>query len=173
VSSPGDDRKAEGPAKTGEAQGTGRDETELERIDRNLAELLQELRVALPGVQVLFAFLFILPFNQGFADVTNFEKDVYLVTLLSTALASILLIAPSMHHRLLFRTDNKEKILFLSHRFAMAGMGVLGVAITGAVLLVSHYVFGETTSIVVSVATALVTTIAWIAIPLRTRLLED
>ena len=75
-----------------EAQGTGRDETELERIDRNLNELLQELRVALPGVQVLFAFLLILPFNDRFADVTPFERDVYLVTLLATALASVLLI---------------------------------------------------------------------------------
>ena len=173
MSSPGDDRKGEGPSETSKAQGTGRDETELERIDRNLAELLQELRVALPGVQVLFAFLFILPFNQGFLKVTEFEKDVYLVTLLCTALASILLIAPSMHHRVLFRTDNKEQILFLSHRFAMAGMGILGLAITSAVLLVSHYVFGETTSIVVTASTALVTAIAWIAVPLRTRLVED
>lgn len=155
------------------AQGTGRDETELERIDRNLEELLQELRVALPGVQVLFAFLLILPFNQGFADVTDFEKDVYLVTLLSTALASILLIAPSMHHRLLFRTDNKEKILFLSHRFAIAGLAVLGLAITGAVLLVSHFVFGPTTAAVVTAATAVVTTIVWIAVPIGTRIAQD
>lgn len=156
-----------------EAQGTGRDETELERIDRNLSELLQELRVALPGVQVLFAFLLILPFNQGFTNVSDFEKDIYLVTLLCTALASILLIAPSMHHRLLFRTDNKEKILFLSHRFAMAGMAVLGAAITGAVLLVSHYVFGETSSIVVSSATALVMVGVWGAIPLGVRAADD
>lgn len=156
-----------------EAQGTGRDETELERIDRNLSELLQELRVALPGVQVLFAFLLILPFNQGFTKVSGFEKDIYLVTLLCTALASILLIAPSMHHRLLFRTDNKEEILLLSHRFAMAGLAVLGLAITGAVLLVSHYVFGETSAIVASTATALTMLAVWVAIPLGVRIADD
>lgn len=165
----GDDRATE----TKKAQGTGRDETDLERIDRNLSELLQELRVALPGVQVLFAFLLILPFNQGFTKVTDFERDVYLVTLLCTALASILLIAPSMHHRLLFRTDNKEEILFLSHRFAIAGLAVLGAAITGAVLLVSHYVFGETSSIVASSATALTMIVVWVAIPLGVRAAAD
>ena len=173
MSSPGDDREAEGPSEAGEAQGTGRDETELERIDRNLEELLQELRVALPGVQVLFAFLLILPFSQGFAQVTDFERDIYLTTLLATALASILLIAPSMHHRLLFRTDNKEKILFLSHRFAIAGLSVLGLAITGAVLLVSHFVFDSTTAIVATVATAVVMTIAWIVVPIATRISES
>lgn len=152
------------------AQGTGRDETELERIDRNLNELLQELRVALPGVQVLFAFLLILPFNQRFLTVTDFERDIYLVTLLCTALASILLIAPSMHHRLLFRTDNKEEILLLSHRFAMAGLAVLGLAITGAVLLVSHFVFGETSAIVASAGAASTMFVFWVAIPLRIRI---
>src|SRR3954451_4684869 len=78
----------------------GRDETEKERIDRNVIELLNELRVALPGVQVLFAFLLVLPFNQGFTSVTNFQKTVYLVTLLATAFSAVTLIAPSMHHRL-------------------------------------------------------------------------
>ena len=155
------------------AQGSGRDETELERIDRNLNELLQELRVALPGVQVLFAFLLILPFSKGFADVTQFEKDVYLATLLCTALASILLIAPSMHHRLLFRTNNKEEILMLSHRFAMAGLAVLGLAIIGAVLLVAHFVFGDTTAIISSVATATVMVVVWGALPLAVRLKND
>jgi uncharacterized membrane protein len=155
------------------AQGDGRDETPLERIDRNLDELLQELRVALPGVQVLFAFLLILPFNQGFVDTTEFERDIYLTTLLCTALASVLLIAPSMHHRLLFRTDNKEKILFLSHRFAMAGLAVLGVAICGALLLVCHFVFGSTTAWVVTGLTASAMAFVWVAMPLRTRFSDD
>lgn len=155
-----------------EAQGSGRDETELERIDRNLSELLQELRVALPGVQVLFAFLLILPFNDRFADVTPFERDVYLVTLLATALASVLLIAPSMHHRILFRTDNKKKVLFASHYFAMAGLAVLGIAITGAVLLVTHFVFGPATAIVTSILCAGTMLVVWVAIPVRT-LLSD
>lgn len=154
------------------AQGTGRDETELERIDRNLNELLQELRVALPGVQVLFAFLLILPFNERFKDVTSFEKDVYLATLLATALASVLLIAPSMHHRILFRSDNKERILFHAHRFAMAGLAVLGVAITLAVLLVTHFVFGQGTAIVAAALCTGAMLLAWVAIPVRTLLSE-
>src|SRR4051794_37595741 len=83
----------------------GRNETEKERLDRNLNELLGELRVALPGVQVLFAFLLAVPFNQGFSKATQFQKDIYLVTLLLTAAASALLIAPSAYHRLMFRRD--------------------------------------------------------------------
>src|SRR6478735_5618810 len=112
-----------------------RDETPLERIDRNMTELLNELRVALPGVQVLFAFLLVLPFNQGFASVTSFQKDVYLVTLLTTALAAICLIAPTMHHRIQFRENKKAEILRDANRLTIVGMTALAVAMTGAVVL--------------------------------------
>ena len=82
---------------------SGREETEGERLDRNLGELLQELRVALPGVQVLFAFLLAVPFQQGFTKITSFQKDVYFATLLLTAISAVLLISPSAYHRLTFR----------------------------------------------------------------------
>src|SRR5206468_5900239 len=97
---------------------TGRDETDWERADRNLQELLGELRVALPGVQVLFAFLLVVPFNQRFADVTDFQEKLYFVSLLLTAGASAFLIAPTVHHRLEFRLQDKEYIVVVANRLA-------------------------------------------------------
>src|SRR3954462_6148761 len=111
---------------------TGRHETEKERLDRNLNELLQELRVALPGVQVLFAFLLTVPFQQGFSKADGFQKDVYLVTLLLTAVATALLIAPSAYHRLEFRQNDKKHIVTVANRFAIAGFAVLAAAMTSA-----------------------------------------
>src|SRR5215210_9462632 len=89
----------------------GREESERERLDRNLQEMLGELRVALPGVQVLFAFLLVVPFNQRFGQVTPFQEKVYFVTLLFAAAASVCLIAPTMHHRITFRHQQKEYVV--------------------------------------------------------------
>src|SRR3954466_10025134 len=99
----------------------GRDESDKERLDRNLNELLGELRVALPGVQVLFAFLLTVPFQQGFQRVTEFEKSLYFATLITTALAAALLIAPSSLHRIEFRRDDKHFDVFTANRLAVAG----------------------------------------------------
>jgi hypothetical protein len=151
---------------TDDPAGSGRDETEKERIDRNIIELLNELRVALPGVQVLFAFLLVLPFNQGFTSVTDFQKTIYLVTLMATALSAILLIGPSMHHRLQFREDNKAQILRDSNRLAVAGMTALAVAMTGAVMLCTDYVFSSSTMAVCVAAVALAFAIVWYVVPL-------
>lgn len=142
-----------------------RDETELERVDRNMIELLNELRVALPGVQVLFAFLLVIPFNQGFENVTSFQRDVYLGTLLATALSTVLLIAPSMVHRLQFREDNKEQILRDSHRVTIVGMSVLALAMCGAVALVSNFVFGTAATIASVSGFALAFFSFWYALP--------
>src|SRR3954470_23935070 len=98
----------------------GREETEKERLDRNLIELLNELRVALPGVQVLFAFLLAVPFNQRFAEVTDFQRDVYFATLMCTAVATALLLAPSTLHRIQFRQDDKKFIVSSANRYAIA-----------------------------------------------------
>src|SRR5690349_23331973 len=94
---------------------SGRDESEDARLDRNLGELLQELRVALPGVQVLFAFLLAVPFQQHFTEITPFEKKVYFATLLCTALSAALLIAPSSYHRMTFRLQQKHELIFLAN----------------------------------------------------------
>src|SRR3954471_13326425 len=113
-----------------------RDETRKERIDRELIELLNELRVALHGVQFLFAFLLIVPFQQTAAKMTDFQRDVYFVALVSAAIATDLLIAPAAQHRLLFRQKEKEALLHRSSRSAFAGTLVLAVAVVAALLLV-------------------------------------
>ena len=114
-----------------------RNETELERHDRNLNELLGELRVALPGVQVLFAFLLVAPFNQRFGTLSHFERRLYFVTLLCTLLASILLIAPTLVHRFQFRLGEKAYVVDTANRPMIAGLSVFAVAMTCAVLLIT------------------------------------
>jgi len=146
-----------------------RGETELERYDRNLNELLGELRVALPGVQVLFAFLLVAPFNQRFGTVSSFERALYLCALLLTLLSSILLIAPTMIHRLHFQLGAKAYIVHTANRLMIAGLAVLAAAMTAAVLLVTHYLFGPTLA---SVTTAFVVAgfaLTWFALPIRNR----
>jgi len=142
-----------------------RDETEAQRVDRNFNELLGELRIALPGVQVLFAFLLTVPFAQGFTSLSQFERDLYLVVLLLTALASALLIAPTAYHRVLFRKGYKPEILFFANRAAMVGLAVLALAMSGAILLIAHVIFGEVASIAVAVASGLVFAGLWYVIP--------
>ena len=148
---------------------SGRNETEKERLDRNLNELLQELRVALPGVQVLFAFLLTVPFQQGFQKATSFQKEVYGVTLLLTALASALLMAPSAYHRLEFRQDDKKHIVYTANRLSIVGFAVLAAAMTCAVLLVTDYLYSSTTSVIATAGAAVVLYGLWYALPLARR----
>src|SRR3954451_19032425 len=143
----------------------GRDETEKERLDRNLNELLGELRVALPGVQVLFAFLLAVPFNQRFNQASDFEKGVYFVTLIGTAIAAAFLIAPSAMHRILFRADDKHHIVFTANRFSVIGFAVLGVAMTAAVLLVTHFIYANALAIVTTAIVAVIFFGLWFAFP--------
>jgi Family of unknown function (DUF6328) len=146
---------------------TGRAETESERLDRNLQEMLGELRVALPGVQVLFAFLLVVPFNQRFADVTQFQKTVFFVTLLCTTASTLCLIAPTTHHRLEFRQQDKFRIVNTGNRIVVLGLLLLAVAMTGAVLFVTDFLYGSTTTIIAAGATGLAFALIWYAIPLR------
>ncbi|HKF80919.1 MAG TPA: DUF6328 family protein [Thermoleophilaceae bacterium] len=148
---------------------TGRPETDQQRVDRNLQELLGELRVALPGVQVLFAFLLVVPFNQRFVDVTDFQEKIYFVTLLCTAAASAFLIAPSVHHRLAFRRQEKEYIVLTANRLAIVGLSFLAVAMTGVILLVTDVLFGALTSILATVAVGVTFGVLWYLVPLRWR----
>jgi uncharacterized membrane protein YuzA (DUF378 family) len=144
-----------------------RDETPFERADRNLAELLNELRVALPGVQVLFAFLLIVPFSQRYNQITEFERKLYFGVLICTALASMLLIAPSIHHRIEFRKRDKEYLVLTANRLTIAGLTLLAVAMTGAITLITHVLFGTTATLITTVAIALGFAAVWYAIPLR------
>jgi hypothetical protein len=150
----------------------GRRETELERYDRNLSELMGELRVALPGVQVLFAFLLVAPFNQRFGSVSHFERRLYLATLLCTLLASILLIAPTIIHRLEFRQGEKAYVVQTANRLTIAGLSVFAVAMTSAVLLITHYLFGLATAIITTTIVAVAFALIWFAVPVRRRRLR-
>lgn len=149
---------------------SGRDETEAERLDRNLGELLQELRVALPGVQVLFAFLLAVPFQQNFTKISEFEKKVYFATLLLTALSAALLIAPSAYHRITFRYQQKHRLVFISNRLAIAGLLTLALAMTCAILLITDLLFGTVAAVVTTTIAFSTFALLWGALPLRRRL---
>lgn len=149
---------------------SGRDESEAERLDRNLGELLQELRVALPGVQVLFAFLLAVPFQQEFSKVSEFEKKIYFATLLLTAVSAALLIAPSAYHRLTFRYQQKYRLVFVSNRLTIAGLAALALAMTCAVLLITHLLFGTATTVVVTALILAMFVLLWAVLPLKRRL---
>lgn len=131
-------------------------ETEPERLNRELDQLLQELRVAMPGVQVLFAFLLAVPFQQRFVEVTEFQKDVYFGTLLASAAASALFIAPTAYHRLMFRGRDKATLVAMSSKLALGGLVCLALAMIGAVLLVTDVLFGAATvAVTVALTSAL------------------
>jgi hypothetical protein len=156
----------------GDDSGGQPQENEKERIDRELIELLNELRVALPGVQVLFAFLLTVPFAQGFATTTSFQRDLFFGILAATAISAALLIAPSSWHRLRFRQQDKKQIMFISNRMTIAGLGFLALAMIGAVMLIADYVFSDTMTIVAGVVATLLFGTLWYALPLA-RAAED
>jgi hypothetical protein len=144
-------------------------ETEAERLDRNFADLLQELRVAQAGVQILFAFLLTLPFTARFGAVDAFEKGVYLVALLSAAGAAALIIAPVAYHRMLFRLGRKPELVFSAHRMASSGLAFLLVAMVCAVLLAADVVVGRVPAVLVTVVVAASFTMLWGVLPWRRR----
>jgi Family of unknown function (DUF6328) len=146
------------------------DESKEEQLDRELIELLNELRVALPGVQVLFAFLLGVPFTQRFGEVTDIQKDVYFLTFLCTATATALLIAPSAYHRLDWRRGDKEHLLVVSNRLAISGTVFLALAISGAVFVVTDILFDPTSAAVVAAVTAAFFGWFWYGLPLLRRL---
>jgi membrane-associated HD superfamily phosphohydrolase len=148
---------------------SGREESEDARLDRNLGELLQELRVALPGVQVLFAFLLAVPFQQNFTQITPFEKKVYFATLLCTAISAALLIAPSSYHRLTFHLQQKHELVFLANRFTIAGLTFLALAMTGAIVLITDVLFGGLMTAITGLGAITMFATLWYVLPLRHR----
>jgi DMSO reductase anchor subunit len=127
---------------------SGRVESEEERADRNLSDLLQELRVALPGVQVLFAFLLTVPFTQRFDTLSAFDKKLYYGVLICVALATILLVAPTAGHRILFRRQQKEYLVTVANNLSLVGLLLLAIAMCGAIALISDFIFGATTAVI-------------------------
>lgn len=165
-----DESISSGGREVAESLDRGRDETELERYDRNLTELTGELRVALPGVQVLFAFLLVAPFNQRFGRVSDFEQKLYFASLLLTLLATMLLIAPTMIHRLYFQRGEKAYVVHTANRLMISGLIVFALAMTTAVLLVTHYLFGSLTAVITTIIVAAGFILIWFLLPLRRRL---
>jgi Family of unknown function (DUF6328) len=142
------------------------DESHEERVNRELIELLNELRVALPGVQVLFAFLLAVPFSQRFAETTELQRDTFMVALLSTLAGSVFLIAPTAYHRIRFRDHDKEALLRISNVFAIAGMVFLALGMTSVVFLVTDLIFKASVTAVVTSLTAGLFTLVWFVLPL-------
>jgi formate/nitrite transporter FocA (FNT family) len=145
------------------------EETHEERVNRELIELLNELRVALPGVQVLFAFLLAVPFSQRFGETTDLQRDAFMVALLSTLAGTVFLIAPSAYHRIRFRDRDKEVLLRISNGFAIVGMIFLAIGMTAVVFLVTDLIFKATVTAVVTSLTAALFAGVWFVLPLVRR----
>ncbi len=140
-----------------------------ERTARELIELLNELRVILPGVQVLFAFLLTVPFTQRFPQLTGLQTGVFFGTLLCTAIATALLIAPSPHHRILWREGAREMRLELGNVLTIVGLVFLVPAMIGVIFVITDLLFGLTAAIIVTVVLALLFALLWFILPLRYR----
>jgi hypothetical protein len=146
-----------------------RNETHEERADRNLGELLQELRVAGLGVQVLFGFLLAIPFATGFRHLDTTQRDLYLTTLILTTLATVQLLGPVAYHRLVFRRRQKEALVRAANRMAIAGLATVGLAVTAAVALVLSYVAAGLPAIVITAIIGCLFAGVWFAYPLSRR----
>jgi len=137
-----------------------------ERANRELIELLNELRVALPGVQVLFAFLLIVPFSQGFDKLDNGDRRVYFAAVLATVAATICLIAPTAHHRLRFRSGVKEQLLHVANVFAIVGLVLLAFAMAAVTFVITGVIYPGTTPKVVTGVLAGAFIVVWFVLPL-------
>jgi hypothetical protein len=146
-----------------------RDETQAERDDRNLIELLQELRVAGLGVQVLFGFLLSLPFTTQFKQLDSGERDLYLGCLILAAVATALLLGPVAYHRLVFRQGQKEGLIRAANIMAILGLVTVGLAVSASVLLVTGFVAGYGTGLVIAVLVLVMFGLLWFAFPLTRR----
>lgn len=148
---------------SGKQEETGEDPQE--RTARELVELLQELRIVIPGVQVLFAFLLTVPFSQGFTKLDSLQRGVFFATLLCTAAATALLIAPSSHHRLLFRQGVREQRVKIGNVLAILGLVFLVPAMVGVLFVITDLIFGMVAAIVTTVLVALGFVLLWFVLP--------
>jgi MFS family permease len=146
-----------------------RDESEAQRDDRNLAELLQELRVAGLGVQVLFGFLLSLPFTARFTRLSHSQRDLYLASLVLSAVATALLLGPVAYHRLVFRRGQKERLVRAASVMAIIGLATVGLAVSAAVLLVTGYVASGLAAALITAFVFCMFAVLWFAFPLASR----
>jgi hypothetical protein len=145
------------------------EESKEERLDRELEELVQELRAMLPGVQVLFAFLLTVPFTTRFDEITALQKDVYFATFVCTGLAAIFLFAPAAYHRVQFRQRDKERLLRIGNREALAGTFFIALGLTGATFVVTDLLFATPSAAGVSAAIFGLAAWLWWGLPLLRR----
>lgn len=146
-----------------------RDETPIERLDRNTIELLNELRVAGTGIQIMFAFLLVAPFNARFTHISEFARVDYFITLVCVAVSAVLLMAPSIHHRILFRRGEKPYLVWMANRLAIVAMVFLTIGFTGIMVLLSDVVLGGPAPLIIGLLSAAVITGLWFALPLIKR----
>ena len=140
------------------------------KLDRELNELLQELRVTLPGVQVLFAFLFTVPFSQRFGQLTTTQRTSYFIAFLTAAASTALLLAPAAYHRIQWRQHDKERLLQVSTRMALGGLALLTVAMASAAFVVTDVLYDTTWAAVVAGGVVALLTALWFVLPLLSRL---
>jgi len=147
------------------------DEDRKQRVDRELIELLNEIRIALPGVQVLFAFLLVVPFQQGFSQVTDVTRLVYFAGLLSSAVAIVFLIAPATYHRVNLRrgVEEKEEMLFTSSRLALIGTAFLGLGIVCSLSVIADVLFGDLVAVTMAIGVVVGIVGLWYVLPLSRR----
>ena len=139
---------------------------EEEKQNRQMVELLNELRVALPGVQILFAFLLTVPFAQGFQKVTSLQKGLFYATLLCTAVSTVCFIAPSATHRLRFHKRDRAYIIETANKYTIAGLGFLAVAIILALVMITDVLYAGTAVFAFPALVALLVLGLWFARPL-------
>ena len=151
----------------------GRNETEAQRLDRNYGELLQELRVAQVGVQILFASLLTVVFSQRFTTISSLQRGTYVVTLLSAACSVALLVGPVAFHRIVFRHSQKDDLVRVSHRMALGGLACLAVSLVAVVLFILEEVLGKTPALWYSAGVAVVFLLLWLVIPLVSRTRDE
>lgn len=149
------------------------DESPNERLDRELIELLNELRVVLPGVQVLFAFLLTIPFTGRFGDLSDVQRDLYFATFCATIVSTAFLLTPTAYHRLRWRRFDKERMLRIANRTAVTGLVALAAAICGAAFLIGDLLFGPPGAVATAVVAAALIGSLWFALPLRREIEDD
>ena len=149
------------------------DEAPEERLNRELIELLNELRVALPGVQVLFAFLLTVPFSSRFLELTASQRAFYFATFVGTTIATGLFMAPTAYHRIRFREGDKERMLRTSNRFAIVGIVFLTLSVTMAVVLTADLLFGLGTAVLIGLGTFVFLVWVWFAIPVTRKIRDE
>jgi hypothetical protein len=145
------------------------DESRRERVNRELIELLNELRVALPGVQVLFAFLLAVPFSNGYSRISGFQKNVFFATLVATSLSTACFIVPTAYHRINFRKREKEQILVSSNKFSIAGIMFLALSMIGVVVLITDVIYSDAAAVVAGLGALAVFGGLWAVLPLLRR----